>query len=241
MFVGNGAVTSGPSRECDITFFVKGRPKSARQSRDSTVAARRVQSVTVPSSRVSRECRSPGLRSPPFKNARFICFPSLFFFVRFPFSKDFRGSAKRRTLAFFRVSLAVFQKRKGWRVRAERTEVAIFAIAIANFHHRLEIAAIYSALLNKETLRFKKLRISFASNCNLILRIPTENRTLSSEFNFPSRFDPWQCEGKSLRLQCAILVSSGQEAAFVDVCSTASTHFDSLFGCFPDRPLNGLL
>ena len=70
MFVRDGAVTPGPSRECDITFFVKGRPKSARQSRDSTVAARRVQSVTVPSSRVSRECRSPGLRSPPFKNAR---------------------------------------------------------------------------------------------------------------------------------------------------------------------------
>ena len=70
MFVRDGAVTPGPSRECDITFFVKGRPKSAQQSRDSTVAARSVQSVTVPSSRVSRECRSPGLRSPPFKNAR---------------------------------------------------------------------------------------------------------------------------------------------------------------------------
>ena len=65
MFVRNGAVTPGPSRECDITFFVKGRPKSAQESRDSRVAARRVQSVTVPSSRVSRECRSPGLRSPP--------------------------------------------------------------------------------------------------------------------------------------------------------------------------------
>ena len=70
MFVRDGAVTPGPSSECDITFFAKGRPKSARQSRDSTVAARRVQSVTVPSSRVSRECRSPGLRSPPLKNAR---------------------------------------------------------------------------------------------------------------------------------------------------------------------------
>ena len=70
MFVCNGAVTPGPPRECDITFFAKGRPKSARQSRDSTVAARGVQSVTVPSSRVSRECRSPGLRSPPFRNAR---------------------------------------------------------------------------------------------------------------------------------------------------------------------------
>ena len=70
MFLRNGAVTPGPSRECDITFFVQGRPKSARQLHDSTVAACRMQSVTVPSSRVSRECRSPGLRSPPFKNAR---------------------------------------------------------------------------------------------------------------------------------------------------------------------------
>ena len=69
MFVRNGAVTPGLSRECDITFFVKGRPKSVQQSRDSRVVARRVQSVTVPSSRVSRECRSPGLRSPPLKNA----------------------------------------------------------------------------------------------------------------------------------------------------------------------------
>ena len=37
VFVRNGAVTPGPSCECEITFFVKGRPKSARQSRDSTV------------------------------------------------------------------------------------------------------------------------------------------------------------------------------------------------------------
>ena len=60
MFVRNGAVTPGPSRECDIAFFLKGRPKSAQQLRDSTVAARRAQSVTVPSSRVTRECPSPG-------------------------------------------------------------------------------------------------------------------------------------------------------------------------------------
>ena len=65
MFIRNGAVTPGLSRECDITFFAKGRPKSARQSRDSTVAARRVQGVTVPSWRVSRECRSPALSPPP--------------------------------------------------------------------------------------------------------------------------------------------------------------------------------
>ena len=35
------------------------------------------------------------------------------------FSKDVRGSAKRKTLTFFGVSLAVFfQQSKGWRVRA---------------------------------------------------------------------------------------------------------------------------
>ena len=33
MFVHNGAVTPGPSRECDITFFVQGRPKSLHDSR----------------------------------------------------------------------------------------------------------------------------------------------------------------------------------------------------------------
>ena len=63
--VRNGAATPGPSRECDITFLVKGRPKSVQQLRDSTVAARRAQSVTVPSSRVTRECRSPRWRFPP--------------------------------------------------------------------------------------------------------------------------------------------------------------------------------
>ena len=36
----------------------------------------------------------------------------------FPFfSKNFRDSAKRKTLAFFGVSLAVFRKSKGWRIR----------------------------------------------------------------------------------------------------------------------------
>ena len=63
-FVRNGAVTPRPSRECDISF-VKGRPKSAQQLRDSTEATSRAQSVTVPSSRVTRKCRSTGLRSPP--------------------------------------------------------------------------------------------------------------------------------------------------------------------------------
>ena len=77
MFVRDGAVTPGPSCKCDITFFVKGRPKSARQSRDSTVAARSVQSVTVPSSWVSRECRSPGLRSPPLEKCPMIVQPKL--------------------------------------------------------------------------------------------------------------------------------------------------------------------
>ena len=36
MFVRNGAVTPGPSRKCDITFFGKGRPKSARQSQKNS-------------------------------------------------------------------------------------------------------------------------------------------------------------------------------------------------------------
>ena len=43
----------------------------------------------------------------------------LFSFSDFPsFFVDFRGSAKRKTLVFFRVSL--FQKTKGWRVRVSR-------------------------------------------------------------------------------------------------------------------------
>ena len=33
------------------------------------------------------------------------------------FYKDFRGSAKRRTLAFLGFFLAAFRKSKGWRVR----------------------------------------------------------------------------------------------------------------------------
>ena len=73
MFVRNGAVTPGPSRESDITFFVKGRPKSARQSRDSTVAARRVQSVTVTHRTVIpgvTRMSFPRVKVPPFKNAR---------------------------------------------------------------------------------------------------------------------------------------------------------------------------
>ena len=67
MFLRDGAVTPRPSHEYDINFFAQGRPKSAQQLRDSTVAARRAQTVTEPSSRVTRECRSPGLRSPPLK------------------------------------------------------------------------------------------------------------------------------------------------------------------------------
>ena len=37
MFVRDGAVTPGLSRECDITFFVKGRPKSAQRNDCVTV------------------------------------------------------------------------------------------------------------------------------------------------------------------------------------------------------------
>ena len=67
MFVRNGAVTPGLSHECATSPSLL---RDDQNLRDNTVAARRVQSVTIPSSRVSRECRSPGLRSPPFKNAR---------------------------------------------------------------------------------------------------------------------------------------------------------------------------
>ena len=118
MFVGDGAVTPGPSRECDITFFAKGRPKSAQQLRDSTVAARRAQSVTVPSSRVSRECRSPGLRSPPFKNARFSTHSQTLENVARNFSPKFHakfhdtfGREKRRKISlphFCRVAALTF-------------------------------------------------------------------------------------------------------------------------------------
>ena len=55
--------------------------------------------------------------------------PPILAFFRFPIfvaflgvfpSKEFRGSAKRETLAFLGVSLAFFQKSKGWRVREMR-------------------------------------------------------------------------------------------------------------------------
>ena len=54
-----------------------------------------------------------------FRFPCFFCFPIFLAFLgSFSFfSKDLRGSAKRRTLALFRVSLAFFQKSKGLRVR----------------------------------------------------------------------------------------------------------------------------
>ena len=66
MFVHNGAVTPGPSRECDITF-VKGRPRPAKQLRDSRVAARRVQSVTAPSSWLTHEMSFSQVKVPSLK------------------------------------------------------------------------------------------------------------------------------------------------------------------------------
>ena len=45
------------------------------QSRDSTVATRKVQGVTVPSSRVTCECHSLGLRSSPLKIPDHRCEP----------------------------------------------------------------------------------------------------------------------------------------------------------------------
>ena len=97
MLVRNGAVTPGLSREYDITFFVKGQPKSARQSRDSTVAARRSQSVTVPSSRVSRECPPLGLRSPHLKKCP-IEVPDLVWKSQMPFSQTSAASLSGFTL-----------------------------------------------------------------------------------------------------------------------------------------------
>ena len=40
MFVRNGTVTPEPSRKCNITWVVKGRPKPAQHLHDSTVAGR---------------------------------------------------------------------------------------------------------------------------------------------------------------------------------------------------------
>ena len=119
MFVRDGAVTPGPSRECDITFFVKGRPKSARQSRDSTVAARRVQSVTVPSSRVSSECRSPGLTLTLQSLLFLISLLFLFsdfpcFFLRFSFLfQGFQEFREERNPCFFGEKPLLFPKKQG--------------------------------------------------------------------------------------------------------------------------------
>ena len=64
MFVRSGAVTPGPSHECDITFFAKGRPKSAQQLRDSTVAVRRAQSTVIPG---DTRMSFPWVKVPPVK------------------------------------------------------------------------------------------------------------------------------------------------------------------------------
>ena len=84
---GSGTVTPGPSCECDITFLLRGGQNLGincvtvrwrlawcavspvtRQCRSTIVwqhvVACRVQSITVPSSRVTRQCRSHGLRRP---------------------------------------------------------------------------------------------------------------------------------------------------------------------------------
>ena len=61
-FFGSRAVTLGPSREYDITFFVEGRLRAAHHLRDSTVAARRVQR-TVLLSRATREISFPWLKA----------------------------------------------------------------------------------------------------------------------------------------------------------------------------------
>ena len=56
--------------------------------------------------------------------------------MRFPlFSKDFRGSAKRKTLAFLGKSPCFFQKNKDWRVR-------VLPLHVSTFKHMLEIGVI---------------------------------------------------------------------------------------------------
>ena len=58
------------------------------------------------------------LQSLFFRFPCFFRFATLLFLCIFPsFSKDFRVSAKRKTLAFFGKSPCFFQKSKGWRVR----------------------------------------------------------------------------------------------------------------------------
>ena len=66
-------------------------------------------------------------------NPCFFQFPCFFrfpiflaFLCVFPlFSKDFRGSAKRKTLAFLGKNPCFFQKSKDWRVRVDFLEVAL--------------------------------------------------------------------------------------------------------------------
>ena len=52
--------------------------------RDSAVAARKGQSDPVPSSRVTRECRSPGLRFSPLNISRLCCLKDAFLVVGIP-------------------------------------------------------------------------------------------------------------------------------------------------------------
>ena len=66
---------------------------------------------------------------------------SLVFCVFLFSSKGFRGSAKRKTLAFFGASLALFQTSKGWRVRVVVVpKITAPKIAITN-HKRFDIIA----------------------------------------------------------------------------------------------------
>ena len=69
--------------------------------------------------------------------------------------------------------------------RPECTEIAIlnYAIAIAaNFHRRPEIAAISGTLMRREKHCDFKLQISITSDCDFILRNPSENHALSRGF-----------------------------------------------------------
>ena len=123
MFVRNGDVTPGPSRERETSHLLRSSVLTLRDDQDMrsnrvTVQWRRAraESVTVPSSRVTRECCSPGLRSqnPPLKTlVFFLRFPVfspfpifLAFLTVFPFfSKDLGVPHREKTLALFGASL----------------------------------------------------------------------------------------------------------------------------------------
>ena len=130
---------------------------------------------------------------------------SLFFFSVFPcffvrvfpfFSKDFRGSAKRKPVFFWWVFLAVFTESKGWRVRVRRapkkSESQIAAIFCRKPPHRRPNR-------NGEAFSFSQeiaKRIAIASNFpsqGEIARL-AGRRTLQDCWGPKDRFDFHLCQ-----------------------------------------------